>query len=88
MDWRTRAECLSEDPELFFPVGSSAVAIKQTERAKSICRSCTVVHQCLSYALENGQDSGVWGGRSEDERKKYVAKRQLFSPLLTAQWCN
>ncbi|MDY5133520.1 WhiB family transcriptional regulator [Actinotignum urinale] len=84
MDWRTRAECLSEDPELFFPVGSSAAAIKQTERAKSICRSCTVVHQCLSYALENGQDSGVWGGRSEDERKKMRRKKTIIHPITNS----
>ena len=24
---------------------------------------------CLQYALETGQDSGVWGGLSEDERR-------------------
>ena len=24
---------------------------------------------CLKFALESGQDSGVWGGLSEDERR-------------------
>ena len=24
---------------------------------------------CLAWALESGQDSGVWGGLSEDERR-------------------
>jgi WhiB family transcriptional regulator, redox-sensing transcriptional regulator len=24
---------------------------------------------CLQWALESGQDSGVWGGLSEDERR-------------------
>ena len=24
---------------------------------------------CLAWALESGQDAGVWGGLSEDERR-------------------
>ncbi|HLS13993.1 MAG TPA: WhiB family transcriptional regulator, partial [Beutenbergiaceae bacterium] len=28
-----------------------------------------VVETCLKWALESGQDAGVWGGMSEDERR-------------------
>ena len=35
----------------------------------SVCATCTVTEICLQYALETGQDSGVWGGLSEDERR-------------------
>jgi WhiB family redox-sensing transcriptional regulator len=27
------------------------------------------MEQCLRWALETGQDVGVWGGMSEDERR-------------------
>ena len=27
------------------------------------------VTECLAWALETGQDAGVWGGMSEDERR-------------------
>jgi WhiB family redox-sensing transcriptional regulator len=27
------------------------------------------MEQCLQWALESGQDAGVWGGTSEDERR-------------------
>jgi WhiB family redox-sensing transcriptional regulator len=43
--------------------------ILQVENAKAICRRCDVREQCLSWALESGQDHGVWGGLSEDERR-------------------
>ena len=69
MDWRHRAVCRDEDPELFFPIGNSGPAIRQIEDAKSVCRRCPVTEQCLSWALTSGQDSGVWGGLSEDERR-------------------
>src|SRR5688572_16971916 len=69
MDWRDKAACLTVDPELFFPVGNTGPAVDQIEKAKSVCARCTVTEICLQYALETGQDSGVWGGLSEDERR-------------------
>jgi WhiB family redox-sensing transcriptional regulator len=33
-----------------------------------------VNRSCLEYALSTNQDSGVWGGTSEDERR--VLRRQ------------
>ncbi|MGH8907066.1 MAG: WhiB family transcriptional regulator [Egibacteraceae bacterium] len=69
MDWRHKAACLDENPELFFPIGTTGPAIEQTERAKGVCRHCPVTAQCLEWALETNQDAGVWGGMSEDERR-------------------
>ncbi|MCL2803511.1 MAG: WhiB family transcriptional regulator [Micrococcales bacterium] len=69
MDWRHAAACLSEDPELFFPVGNAGLALAQIESAKSVCARCDVGGDCLQWAIENNQESGVWGGLSEDERR-------------------
>src|SRR5918912_700026 len=69
MDWRHHAACRDEDPELFFPIGTSGPAVLQVEQAKAVCRRCTVTDECLQWALETGQDAGVWGGMSEDERR-------------------
>ncbi len=69
MDWRHHAACRDEDPELFFPIGNTGPALLQIEDAKRVCQRCAVVELCLQWALESGQDSGVWGGLSEDERR-------------------
>jgi WhiB family redox-sensing transcriptional regulator len=69
MTWRNRAACLDEDPELFFPIGNTGPALLQIEEAKAVCRRCEVVETCLKWAIESGQDAGVWGGLSEDERR-------------------
>lgn len=74
MDWRHRAKCREVDPELFFPIGNTGPALLQIEEAKAVCRQCPVLEPCLEWALSTGQDAGVWGGTSEDERR--ALKRQ------------
>lgn len=68
-DWRHRAVCRDEDPELFFPVGDTGPALQQIAEAKAVCRRCPVQTECLAWAVDSGQDAGVWGGMSEDERR-------------------
>lgn len=76
MDWRGRAACLDEDPELFFPIGTTGPALDQLESAKAICAVCDVTEQCLEWAIATNQDAGVWGGLSEDERRALRRSRQ------------
>ncbi|MEU5583037.1 WhiB family transcriptional regulator [Streptomyces huasconensis] len=70
MDWRHNAVCREEDPELFFPIGNTGPALLQIEEAKAVCRRCPVMEQCLQWALEAGEEAGVWGGLSEDDRSR------------------
>lgn len=76
MDWRDKAACREEDPELFFPIGTTGPALMQVEDAKAVCRTCDVVEKCLTWALDNNQDAGVWGGMAEDERRSLKRRRQ------------
>src|SRR2546423_14991924 len=78
MDWRHHAACRDEDPELFFPIGTSGPALLQVEQAKAVCRRCSATDECLQWALESGQDAGVWGGMSEEERR--AVKRRGGGP--------
>ncbi|KOU69226.1 transcription factor WhiB [Streptomyces sp. MMG1533] len=67
--WRDHAACRHEDPDLFFPIGSTGPALVQQEQAKAVCGRCPVREQCLQWALGTGQTLGVWGGTSENERR-------------------
>jgi len=69
MTWRDRAACLDKDPELFFPIGNTGPALLQIEEAKAVCRRCEVIETCLKLAIDSGQDAGVFGGLSEDQRR-------------------
>jgi WhiB family redox-sensing transcriptional regulator len=82
-DWRDFSACRDTNPDLFFPVGTTGPAIEQIEQAKAVCRECPVQTACLEFALVTNQDSGVWGGTSEEERRKlrraWVARQRRAS---------
>jgi WhiB family redox-sensing transcriptional regulator len=75
-NWRDRAACRDTDPERFFPVGTTGPALEQTREAKKICAGCQVVKHCLEWALVTGQDAGIWGGLTEDERRALRRSRK------------
>ena len=79
-EWREVAACRDSEPSLFFPIGTTGPAIDQIVAAKAICSECVVKDACLLYALETNQESGVWGGYAEDERrrlrKRWLAERR------------
>ena len=81
--WRDRAICRDTDPDLFFPVGTTGQALVQIARAKEVCNECPVKIDCLEYALETNQDSGIWGGLAEEERRairrQTAARQRLFA---------
>ncbi len=74
--WQERAACRDEDPELFFPVGSLGPAAQQEAKAKAVCARCPVVEQCLAYAMQTGQDYGIWGGMTPDERRALARRNR------------
>jgi WhiB family transcriptional regulator, redox-sensing transcriptional regulator len=79
--WRRHAICRDTDPNIFFPVGTTGFALNQIDKAKRVCDECPVRVECLDYALETNQDSGIWGGTSEEERRglrrQYVARQKV-----------
>ena len=79
-DWRDRASCRDTDPDLFFPIGTTGLALDQIESAKLVCRQCLARDECLEFALATNQEAGVWGATSEEERRKlrkaWLARRR------------
>lgn len=68
-EWRFSAACREVDADLFFPVGTTGNAVVQISNAKAVCNACASKDACLEFALMTNQDSGVWGGKSEEERR-------------------
>jgi WhiB family redox-sensing transcriptional regulator len=66
---------------VFVPIGSSGPAVEQIETARRICGACTVNEECLEFALATNQEAGIWGGATEEERRKlrkvWLAKQRM-----------
>ncbi|MFD0416405.1 WhiB family transcriptional regulator [Streptomyces sp. NPDC127108] len=62
--WQEQALCAQTGPDFFFPEPGSSV-----REAKRICLLCDMRETCLTYALDNDERFGVWGGLSEKERQ-------------------
>ncbi|MFD6421063.1 WhiB family transcriptional regulator [Streptomyces sp. NPDC060198] len=79
--WRDDAACRDADPRIFFPVYGSGRSTKATAEAKATCATCLVRIACRDFALEIGDDNGVWGGLSIHERRTARARRSANPSL-------
>jgi WhiB family redox-sensing transcriptional regulator len=70
-DWYENALCAQTDPEAFCPDRGGS-----TREAKKVCLACEVRDDCLTYALDNDERFGTWGGLSERERRKVKNARR------------
>lgn len=64
MEWRKDAACRGMDVSIFFPHRG-----EPNHKALKVCKSCSVTEQCLQYAMDNFERYGVWGGKSERQRR-------------------
>jgi WhiB family redox-sensing transcriptional regulator len=69
--WVQFGLCAQTDPEAYFPEKGMSTAA-----AKSVCEGCPVRAECLEYAVARNERFGVWGGRSERERRPLVQARR------------
>lgn len=58
--------CTDEDAEKFYPKRHGDVDYAP---AQAICRRCALLYQCRDWALNTGQQHGVWGGMTPRERR-------------------
>lgn len=49
---------------------------QRVQTARAICAECPVQQECLEYALTHHEIFGVWGGRTERERRKLLKERE------------
>jgi WhiB family redox-sensing transcriptional regulator len=74
--WHELAACNGADGDAFFPEKGGS-----TRDAKRICLGCEVRAECLEYALANQIRFGVWGGKSERERRR-IRRRGGMTPAV------
>ncbi len=48
---------------------------ERTSAAKAVCAECSVRDECLAFALEHPDLTGIWGGMSGQQRRRLRAGR-------------
>jgi hypothetical protein len=70
------AKCMDEpDLDFFFP--DSKVELSQRlPRLQELCGSCIHKTACLTFAINNRETEGFWGGMTPDERNRFTEKKK------------
>jgi WhiB family redox-sensing transcriptional regulator len=78
--WQRLGACRQVDQNVFFAPDAPGEPRSDRRRrlvaAKRVCAQCPVLETCRTYAVENREEFGVWGGLSETERKDLIAARR------------
>lgn len=78
--WQLKAACRGPHSDVFFPPTHAErkdEKLQREERAKAICRTCSVRGECLEYAIRIHEPHGIWGGLNEMERKQVADRRAV-----------
>jgi WhiB family redox-sensing transcriptional regulator len=90
MDEENPAPCTKEDPELFHPVSYQGGNDLQIKQAKAVCKVCPITTRlaCLEYAMETGDQYGIFGATTplerDDIRRKRAERAQRRTERLAA----
>jgi WhiB family redox-sensing transcriptional regulator len=75
--WQDHAACRGLDPTLFFPdEDADDAAVPAAADAIRICGGCGVREHCLETALARREPAGVWGGVTDQERRRIIRRRR------------
>ena len=72
VDW-SQAGCIGTDWRFFYADKDAGFDIGESNGINNllrrICRSCPILNECATYAIEN-ERYGFWAGMAEDERRE------------------
>ncbi|GGW55048.1 hypothetical protein GCM10010503_35050 [Streptomyces lucensis JCM 4490] len=68
-DWRDHAACVGEDLDIFFPLSGFSTPGAEASPALAVCRRCPVILPCRTWAIDHGEDDGIWGATTAAQRR-------------------
>ncbi|GLZ56397.1 WhiB family transcriptional regulator [Actinomycetospora sp. NBRC 106378] len=83
MTWQRDAACRDADPELFFPPSdddTTVIVARHRIAVAPICSACPVATECLRWALDSGQDHGLWAATTPTDRRMIRRARMAGVP--------
>ena len=68
--WISKANCLNEDINIFFPLRYTSSTVSY---AFKCCQTCIVKEECLYEAMTT-ESHGIWSGTTEHQRSNILHK--------------
>lgn len=72
--WHTEAECRTTQKSVFFgsssPDERPAYTLSSIRKARGICATCPVFAECLTHAVRQREDYGLWAGTTMRQRRE------------------
>lgn len=68
MTWTDQALCAQVGGDAWYPEHDSS-----PDASKRVCQRCPVKVECLEWAIATGEEHGVWGGLTPQERRRHAA---------------
>lgn len=89
-EWQLDAACRGMDSATFFHPAAERNAAREQRvaKAKTVCRACPAIKECLAHALRVQEPYGIWGGQSEDERAALLGVESLRYPARIKEYAN
>jgi WhiB family transcriptional regulator, redox-sensing transcriptional regulator len=72
----SKARCIGEDTKTFFDHEDTRGPKRalMVNAARRFCQGCPIQRACLTFALENGEMFGIWGGLTANERARLTTE--------------
>jgi WhiB family transcriptional regulator, redox-sensing transcriptional regulator len=84
--WMDDAVCVNGDLDHDAWHPNTSAYNSDNIEAVRLCRTCPVVDQCLTFALTNNLEHGIFGGVSADERKAMRRKARVRVRKVEGAW--
>jgi len=90
--WTRFAACRGMVTNSFYPEERAGTVTIDQMNARNNCGRCLVVNECLTYAIENKEQHGTWGGLSTQARQRVgrlpIEDRIAEAQRLRQRWAN
>lgn len=82
-EWQLQGACRGHDPDLFYFLDYERgnARRERANAAKNICDDCPVREICRETAMATGEEYGIWGGLTPEERRLLAHHRGLKTLL-------
>lgn len=94
-DWQQESKCKGVGSDYFFGREDlnqkNYMNIGQVRRAAKLCDTCPVFRDCISHALLNKEEYGIWAGSTGKVRKNIramISRGEVTIPEVIEDYCN